>query len=69
VEVALAEVERIAAGEDAQAIGSAVAGLEQTCGFYVERRMNQRSTTPWPAGAWMSSSERRLGGGVCAARG
>jgi molecular chaperone HscA len=41
VEAVLAEVERVAAGADAAAIRSAVEGLEQTCGFYVERRMNQ----------------------------
>ncbi|MCU0834987.1 MAG: Fe-S protein assembly chaperone HscA [Chromatiaceae bacterium] len=41
LEAALTEVGRIAAGADAEAIRSAVAGLEQTCGFYVERRMNR----------------------------
>jgi len=41
IDAALAHLEAAAAGADAEAIRTAVAGLEQACAFYVERRMNQ----------------------------
>jgi len=41
VEAALANLEHMAAGEDAEAIKIAVGELEQACDFYVERRMNR----------------------------
>ncbi len=41
VEAALANLERTAAGEDAEAIRVAVEAVEKTCDFYVERRMNR----------------------------
>ena len=41
VEAALANLEHIATGEDAEAIKIAVGDLEQACDFYVERRMNR----------------------------
>jgi len=45
VEEALSELERIAAGGDAEAIRGAVGDLEKTCDFYVERRMNRSIRT------------------------
>jgi molecular chaperone HscA len=41
VEAVLAELRRVAAGDDAEAIRGCVLALEQTCAFYVERRMNK----------------------------
>jgi len=41
VEAALAELRRVVAGNDADAVRRGILALEQTCGFYVERRMNK----------------------------
>jgi len=41
VELALAQLERSAAGDDPEAIKRATEELERTCDFYVERRMNR----------------------------
>ncbi len=41
VEAALADLKRLAEGDDTEAIHRGVQTLEQTCGFYVERRMNK----------------------------
>ena len=41
VEAALAELRRVTAGDDAEAIRGCVLALEQACAFYVERRMNK----------------------------
>lgn len=41
VEVALSHLEKAAAGDDPGAIKAAIDGLEKTCDFYVERRMNR----------------------------
>ncbi len=40
VDVVLAGLVQVSSGSDAGAIKNAVQALEQTCGFYVERRMN-----------------------------
>ena len=41
VEAALAELRRVVAGNDADAVRRGILALEQACGFYVERRMNK----------------------------
>jgi molecular chaperone HscA len=41
VEAALAELRRVVAGDDAEAVRRGVLALEQACAFYVERRMNK----------------------------
>jgi len=41
VETALSHVQSVAVGNDPEAIRAAVAELEKTCDFYVERRMNR----------------------------
>jgi len=41
VETALSHVQSVAVGTDLEAIRAAVAELEKTCDFYVERRMNR----------------------------
>ena len=40
IDHALQELERVSGSDDVAAIKNAVEALEQTCGFYVERRMN-----------------------------
>jgi len=41
IEAALADLRRLAEGNDTEAIHRGIQALEQTCGFYVERRMNK----------------------------
>ena len=41
VEAALADLRRLAEGDDTEAIHRGIQALEQACGFYVERRMNK----------------------------
>ena len=41
IDAALADLERVVRGDDLSAIQDAVARLEKTCEFYVERRMNR----------------------------
>ena len=41
IDQALSQLKAVARGEDPAAIKAAVEALEQSCGFYVERRMNQ----------------------------
>jgi len=41
VEAALADLRRVVAGNDADAVRRGILALEQACGFYVERRMNK----------------------------
>ena len=40
IDHSLGELEKVLDGDDPKAIAAAVKALEQTCGFYVERRMN-----------------------------
>jgi molecular chaperone HscA len=45
VDASLGQLKAIARAEDIKKIKSAIETLEQTCGFYVERRMNQSIQT------------------------
>jgi len=45
VDDALSQLEQVAAGGDAEAIGIAIGDLEKACDFYVERRMNRSIRT------------------------